>query len=196
MPAGDLFIPDNSDYDDFNIDYRDEADDGADGGEDPSYPQYDFKDVIYSIRNNESRVLTLKKFLSAASGLTNRAGADPVEMAWSLPLTVLAILGVFYAVSAVAVLGYKYVLLTSGSTNGQAVALLPVAISFAVPLALAAVFLVGMYVYNGQINLGRLARGDLQYGLRHDFDGVDFMTDLAVGSSALLGLGWIASIML
>ena len=53
---GELFVPNNADYDEGNIDLRD--------------PVYDFRDVIHSIRNNESRVETLKKFLSAASRRT------------------------------------------------------------------------------------------------------------------------------
>lgn len=190
-PATDLFIPNNSDYDDGNIDYRDQDD------IDNQYvPEYDFKDVIHSIRNNESRIVTLKKFLSAASGLSDRAGTDPVFMLWSMPLTILSILGVFYAVSAVAVLGYKYVLLTTGNSNGQAVAVLPVILLFTVPLVLAVTFLIARGALDGQINLGRLARGDLKHGLRQDFDSVDFAYDMGVGATALLGLGWIVSVTL
>lgn len=190
-PATDLFIPNNSDYDNGNIDYRDQDD------IDNQYvPEYDFKDVIHSIRNNESRIVTLKKFLSAASGLSDRAGTDPVFMLWSMPLTILSILGVFYAVSAVAVLGYKYVLLTTGNSNGQAVAVLPVILLFTVPLVLAVTFLIARGALDGQINLGRLARGDLKHGLRQDFDSVDFAYDMGVGATALLGLGWIVSVTL
>jgi len=191
-PTTDLFIPNNNDYDDDgNIDYRDQAD-----IENDFVPEYDFKDVIHSIRNNESRIVTLKKFLSAASGLSDRAGTDPVYMLWSMPLTILSILGVFYAVSAVAVLGYKYVLLTTGNSNGQAVAVLPVILLFTVPLVLSVVFLVARGSLDGQINLGRLARGDLKHGLRQDFDSVDFAYDMGVGATALLGLGWIVSVTL
>ena len=191
-PTTDLFIPNNNDYDDDgNIDYRDQAD-----IENDYVPEYDFKDVIHSIRNNESRIVTLKKFLSAASGLSDRAGTDPVYMLWSMPLTILSILGVFYAVSAVAVLGYKYVLLTTGNSNGQAVAVLPVILLFTVPLVLSVVFLVARGSLDGQINLGRLARGDLKHGLRQDFDSVDFAYDMGVGATALLGLGWIVSVTL
>jgi len=190
-PTTDLFIPNNNDYDDGNIDYRDEDDIAND-----YVPEYDFKDVIHSIRNNESRIVTLKKFLSAASGLSDRAGTDPVFMLWSMPLTILSILGVFYAVSAVAVLAYKYVLLTTGNSNGQAVAILPVVLLFTVPLVLAVGFLIARGALDGQINLGRLARGDLKHGLRQDFDSVDFAYDMGVGATALLGLGWIVSVTL
>jgi len=185
-----LFIPSNGDYDDYNLNYIDDEDG------DTYAPDYDFKDVLHSIRNNESRIITLKKFLSAASGMTDRAGTDPAFMLFNMPITILAILGVFYAVSAVAVLGYKYLLLTTGNSNGAAVALIPVAVIFAIPLVLATIFLFIRGSVDGQINIGQLARGDLNRVFRPDFDSVDFAYDLAVGSSALLGLGWIVSVAL
>ena len=174
-----LFIPNNSDYDEGNIDFRD--------------PVYDFKDVIHSIRNNETRIQTLKKFLSAASSFSDKAGTDPVTALTTMPVTILSILGVFYAVSAVAVLGYKYTLFTAGNTNGQAVALIPVAILFAIPLIAALVFVTARTSIDGKISLTRLARGDTNW-LRPDFDSVDFMYDVGVGATALLGLGWVVSI--
>ena len=174
-----LFIPNNADYDEGNIDLRD--------------PIYDFKDVIHSIRNNESRVLTLKKFLSAASSFSDKAGTDPVQALTSMPVTILSILGGFYAVSAIAVLAYKYTLFTAGSTNGQAVAIIPVAILFAVPLVAALVYVTARQSVDGKISLTRLARGDSHW-LRPDFDSIDFAYDVGVGATALLGLGWIVSI--
>lgn len=174
-----FFIPNNADYDEGNIDLRD--------------PIYDFKDVIHSIRNNESRVLTLKKFLSAASSFSDKAGTDPVQALTTMPVTILSILGVFYAVSAIAVLGYKYTLFTAGSTNGQAVALIPVAILFAVPLVAAIVYVTARSSIDGKISLQRLARGDRDW-MRPDFDSIDFVYDVGVGATALLGLGWVVSI--
>ena len=97
--------------------------------------------------------------------------------------------------SAIAVLGYKYTLLTAGSTNGQAVALLPVAILFLVPLVAAVAFVVTRSSIDGKISLSRLARGD-QNWLRPDFDSVDFMYDVGVGATALLGFGWVVSVAL
>ena len=176
-----LFFPNNADYDEGNIDLRD--------------PIYDFKDVLHSIRNNESRIVTLKKFLSAASGFSDKAGTDPVTALSSMPLTILSILGAFYAVSAIAVLGYKYTLFTAGSNNGQAVALIPVAILFLVPLVAAIAFVVTRSSIDGKISLSRLARGDGNW-LRPDFDSVDFMYDVGVGATALLGLGWVVSVAL
>ena len=42
---------------------------------------------------------------------------------------------------------------------------------------------------DGKISLTRLARGDTNW-LRPDFDSVDFVYDVGVGATALLGLGW------
>ena len=176
-----LFIPNNADYDEGNLDYRD--------------PVYDFRDVIHSIKNNESRILTLKKFLSAASSITDRAGTDPMRALTTMPLTILSILGVFYAVSAVAVLAYKYTLLTAGSNNGQAVALIPVALLFTLPVVAAVVLVTAQSTMDGRISLTSLARGD-EHWLRPDFDSVDFMYDVGVGATALLGLGWVVSVAL
>ena len=176
-----FFIPNNADYDEGNLDYRD--------------PVYDFRDVLHSIRNNESRIVTLKKFLSAASSITDRAGSDPIQALTTMPLTILSILGLFYAVSAVAVLAYKYTLLTAGNNNGQAVALIPVALLFSLPLIAAVVLVTAQSSLDGRISLTRLARGDEQW-LRPDFDSVDFMYDVGVGATALLGLGWIVSVAL
>lgn len=188
--GGEQFIPNLLDYEDGNIDYLDQD-------TEPEYPQpYSFKDVIYSIKNNESRILTLKKFLSAASAMTDRAGTDPVTMLWQMPLTILSFLGIFYAISASAVLAYKYVLLTTGSSNGQAVDILPVIVLFVVPIVLVTVFLIARGAFDGQINFGQLARGDLKNGFSQDFESVDFMYDLGVGATAVLGLGWMVSITL
>ena len=189
LVATDQFVPTNADYEDYNLNYVDTDDE-------PNYPQFTMKDVIHSIKNNESRIQTLKKFLSAASSMVDRSGTDPLSAAVSAPLTILSFLGVFYALSAVAVLGYKYILLTSGSSNGQAVAILPVVLLFTVPLVLVTLFLVARGTLDGQINLSRLARGDVKNALRRDFESVDFMYDLGVGATALLGLGWMVSITL
>jgi hypothetical protein len=48
---------------------------------------------------------------------------------------------------------------------------------------------------DGKISLSRLARGDVN-GAFVDFDGVDFAYDALLGSSALLGLGWVVSVIL
>ena len=109
---------------------------------------------------------------------------------------VIFISGGFYAISAIAVIAYKYILYSTGNTNGAALAILPVAISFLIPAIIATIFLVVKLSVDGQINLGRLARGDFDNILRQDFDGLDFAYDAAVGSTAILGLGWIVSVVL
>jgi len=178
----------NDDYDDFNIDYSDS----------PQEPNtvYDFKDVLYSIRDNETRIETFKKFLSAASGLSTRASTDPSFMIFNMPVTLLSILGGFYALSAVGVLAYKYALLSAGSTNGSAVAIIPVAVSFLVPLLLVSAYLVIRSTVDGQVSFSHLARGDFNQAIRPDFDPVSFVYDAAIGSTALLGVGWIVSVVL
>ena len=110
--------------------------------------------------------------------------------------SLLIYLGGFYALSAIAVIAYKYILYSTGNANGAALAILPVAISFFIPAVIASIFLVVKLSVDGQINLGRLARGDFENILRQDFDGVDFLYDAAVGSTAILGLGWIVSVVL
>ena len=74
-------------------------------------------------------------------------------------------------------------------------ALLPVALLFAVPLVASLVFVVGRNTVDGRISLSRLARGDRNW-LRPDFDSVDFLYDAGVGATALLGLGWVVSVTL
>jgi len=157
---------------------------------------YDFKDVLYSIRDNETRIETFKKFLSAASGLSTRASTDPSFMIFNMPVTLLSILGGFYALSAVGVLAYKYALLSAGSTNGSAVAIIPVAVSFLVPLLLVSAYLVIRSTVDGQVSFSHLARGDFNQAIRPDFDPVSFVYDAAIGSTALLGVGWIVSVVL
>ena len=53
--------------------------------------------------------------------------------------------------SAVGVLAYKYALLSAGSTNGSAVAIIPVAVSFLVPLILVSAYLVIRSTVDGQV---------------------------------------------
>jgi len=184
----DTFVPTLDDYEDFNINFVDE--------QESTTQQYDFRDVLHSIRDNETRVETLKKFLSAASSLTDRASTDPSYMLFNMPITLLSILGGFYALSAVAVLSYKYTLLATGNSNGAAVAILPVVFSFLVPLLVVTIYLVARASLDGQINLGQLARGDFERVVRPDFEPLDFAYDAAVGSTAVLGLGWIVSVIL
>ena len=59
---------------------------------------YDFGDVVQSIRNNETSAEVVKKFLSAAAALSERSDSNPVFMMWTIPTTILALLGMVYFV--------------------------------------------------------------------------------------------------
>ena len=95
-----------------------------------------------------------------------------------------------------AVIAFKYTLYTVGNENGAALAIIPVVISFIVPVLIVTTFLIVRGMIDGQVSLNHLARGDLNQALRPDFDPVTFVYDAAVGSTALLGLGWIVSVVL
>jgi len=179
----DTFIPVSGDYDDYNTDYTDQQ------TNEPEI-QYTFKDVLESIRDKETRIETLKKFLSAASSKDRQGDIT------TLPITILFILGSFYALSAVAVTGYKYFLYSTNDSNGAAIGVLPIVILFTVPAVVAVAYVVIRSVLDGRVNLGRLARGDLVNGFRQDFGPMDFALDALVHSGALLGAGWIASILI
>ena len=59
---------------------------------------YDFGDVVHSIQNNETSGEVFKKFLSAAAALSERSDSNPVFMMWTIPTTILALLGIVYFV--------------------------------------------------------------------------------------------------
>ena len=59
---------------------------------------YDFEDVVHSIRNNETSGEVFKKFLSAAAALSERSDSNPVFMMWTIPTTILSLLGIVYFV--------------------------------------------------------------------------------------------------
>ena len=65
---------------------------------------YDFGDVLSSIRNNETSSEIIKKFLSAAAALSERSDSNPVFMMWTIPTTILALLGSVYFVGKLFVL--------------------------------------------------------------------------------------------
>ena len=52
--------------------------------------------IITNFRDNETRIETFKKFLSAASGLSTRASTDPSFMIFNMPVTLLSILGQYF----------------------------------------------------------------------------------------------------
>ena len=71
---------------------------------------YDFEDVVHSIRNNETSGEVFKKFLSAAAALSERSDSNPVFMMWTIPTTILALMGIVYFVG----MTYNY---KSNTTN-------------------------------------------------------------------------------
>ena len=64
----------------------------------PFLGSYDFGDVLHSIRANETTGEVAKKFLSAAAALSERSDSSPVFMMWTLPTTILALMGLVYFV--------------------------------------------------------------------------------------------------
>lgn len=151
---------------------------------------YDFGDVVHAIRANETTGEVFKKFLSAAAALSERSDSNPVFMMWTIPTTILALLGIVYFVGALAIVSYKYML--DGTSNPAN--LISIVIVFTIPLLLG-FFLVGSRsAINGELQMNRVVRGDLKGSMRQDFDGVDFVMDAIFGSSALLGIGWLVSI--
>lgn len=151
---------------------------------------YDFEDVVHSIRNNETSGEVFKKFLSAAAALSERSDSNPVFMMWTIPTTILALLGIVYFVGAMAIVGYKYML--DGTANPAN--LISVVIVFTIPLILGFFIVGSRSTINGELQMNRIMRGDLRGSMRQDFDGVDFVMDAIFGASGLLGIGWLASI--
>jgi len=152
---------------------------------------YDFGDVVQAIRNNETSAEVVKKFLSAAAALSERSDSNPVFMMWTIPTTILALMGVVYFAGALSIIGYKYML---QGGQGDPSTLLAVAAVFAIPLILGFVFVTSRSAVNGELAVNKIVRGDFRGSMRQDFDGVDFVMDAIFGSSALLGIGWLVSI--
>ena len=126
-------------------------------------PEFDFNDVIQSIKNNETGVEVAKKLFSAAATLTERADSSPVQfMMWTVPTTLLALMGVVYMVGAVAIVGYKYLLFFSQGDSNQAINLLPVIAVVIVPLIIAFFIVTTRSSLSGELNVNRLMRGELE----------------------------------
>ncbi|TRY80938.1 hypothetical protein TCAL_04810 [Tigriopus californicus] len=149
---------------------------------------YDFSDVIESLKRNESEKEVLKKLFGAASAFTERSASSPSYMFWTVPTTLLAIFGAFYFFSAIAIIGYQS---TLGDGNGN---ILPTIIALAIPAILAFLFVISRETISGLIDVQRVMRGDMSNSMRSDFDGVDVVMDAAFGSASILGVAWLASI--
>lgn len=149
---------------------------------------YDFWDVIESLKKNETEKEVLKKLFGAASAFTERSASSPSYMFWTVPTTLLALFGAFYFISAIAIIGYQS---TVGDGNGN---ILPTIIALAIPAILAFLFVISRETISGRIDVQRIMRGDVSHSMRSDFDGVDVVMDAAFGSASILGVAWLASI--
>lgn len=171
--------------------YNQQRPGGSLGKPNPAAGLYDFGDVVQAIRNNETSAQVAKKFLSAAAALSERSDSNPVFMMWTIPTTILALLGVVYFVGALAIIGYKYMLQGGQGDPGT---LITVGAVFLVPLILGFIVVGSRSAVSGELAVNKIVRGDLRGSMRQDFDGVDFVMDAIFGSSALLGIGWLVSI--
>ena len=57
--------------------------------------------MVHAIRNNETTGEVVKKFLSAAAALSERSDSNPVFMMWTIPTTILALMGIVYFVGKI-----------------------------------------------------------------------------------------------
>jgi len=152
---------------------------------------YDFGDVLHSIRANETTGEVAKKFLSAAAALSERSDSSPVFMMWTLPTTILALMGLVYFVGAITIIGYKSL---SDSSGTDPTAFIGAALVLTLPLIFGFAIVGSRSAINGELEVNKIVRGDLKNSMRQSFDGVDFMMDGVFGASALLGIGWLVSI--
>lgn len=152
---------------------------------------YDFGDVLHSIRANETTGEVAKKFLSAAAALSERSDSSPVFMMWTLPTTILALMGLVYFVGAITIIGYKSL---SDGSGTDPTAFIGAALVLSLPLLFGFAIVGSRSAINGELEVNKIVRGDLKNSMRQSFDGVDFVMDGVFGASALLGIGWLVSI--
>lgn len=155
---------------------------------------FDFTDITEAIKNNNTGVELAKRVLSKLAKLTERSGdSNSLFMMWTIPTTILALMGIVYFVGAAAIVGYKYSLFFGGDAN-QAVNLIPVVIAFSLPLIFGILLVSGRASLNVELDVSRVMKGDFSRSMSSDFDGVDFTLDGIFGSFGLLGLAWVASV--
>lgn len=164
------------------------------GGSGLGSDDFDFTEVTDAIKNNNTGVDIAKKVLSKLAKLTERSeDSNSIFMMWTIPTTILALMGIVYFVGALAIVSYKYSLVFNGDPN-QAVNLIPVIIAFSLPLIVGIVLVSGRASLNGKLDVSRVMKGDFSQSMRSDFDGVDFTLDGIFGSFGLLGVAWLASV--
>jgi len=155
---------------------------------------FDFTEITDAVKNNSTGVDIATKVLSKLAKLTERSeDSNSLFMMWTIPTTILALMGIVYFVGALVIVSYKYSLFFNGNPN-QAVNLIPIIVAFSIPLILGLVLVAGRASLNGQLDVSRIFKGDIQSSMRSDFDGVDFTLDGVFGSFGLLGLAWLASV--
>jgi len=121
-------------------------------------PNYSFADVLNGIKRNETMEEISKKFLSAAASLSERSGSSPGFMLWTVPTTLFAALGLFYFVSAAAIVGYQNTL--GGGVDLANLA--PALVAFAAPAVLAFVAVAARSGLRGQLDVDKVMRGDFK----------------------------------
>ena len=119
---------------------------------------YDFEDVVHSIRNNETSGEVFKKFLSAAAALSERSDSNPVFMMWTIPTTILALMGLVYFVGAITIIGYKSV--SGGGTDPTA--FIGAALVLSLPLLFGFAIVGSRSAINGELEVNKIVRGDLK----------------------------------
>ena len=71
----------------------------------------------------------------------------------------------FWILGALVIVSYKYSLFFNGNPN-QAVNLIPIIVAFSIPLILGLVLVAGRASLNGQLDVSRIFKGDIQWVLR------------------------------
>eukprot|EP00093_Oithona_nana_P009738 09738.XXX_362876_362473_1 [CDS] Oithona nana genome sequencing. len=112
-------------------------------------------------------------------------------MMWTLPTTILALMGLVYFVGAITIIGYKSL---SDGSGTDPTAFIGAALVLSLPLLFGFAIVGSRSAINGELEVNKIVRGDLKNSMRQSFDGVDFVMDGVFGASALLGIGWLVSI--
>ena len=67
-----------------------------------------------------------------------------------------------FILGALVIVSYKYSLFFNGDPN-QAVNLIPIVVAFSIPLILGLVLVAGRASLNGQLDVSRIMKGDIQW---------------------------------
>ena len=74
---------------------------------------------LQALKANETSGDVVKRLFSAAVAVSERSDTDnSVFMMWTIPTSILAALGLFYTLAALAIVGYKYsMFIAQGDSN-------------------------------------------------------------------------------